>query len=171
MAKISFLVNCRPTEKRYAEALGIVPILTMAAVFLGIYYNLTIWYKLTNRNMTGAYITLAGAVITIGLNFWWIPEYSYTGSSWATFICYAFMMVVSYLLGQKYYPVPYNVKRILFYLLLAALIYAGHAWLRAQHPGMLALHGAGAVGLGLYMAVILFMERDEVRSLLSRKPR
>ncbi len=158
-------------EKRYTEALGIVPILTMAAVFLGIYYNLTIWYKLTNRNMTGAYITLAGAVITIALNIWWIPAYGYVGSSWATFICYAFMMTVSYLLGQKYYPVPYNIGRILFYLLLAALIYAGHAWLRAQHPGTLLLHGAGVVGLGIYMAVILFMERGEVRALLSRKPR
>lgn len=157
-------------DKRYAEALGIVPILTMGAVFVGIYYNLTVWYKLTNRNMTGAYITLAGAVITIVLNVWWIPDYGYTGSAWATFICYAFMMVVSYLMGQKYYPVPYDVKRILLYLGLATLIYAGHAYLRAQQPGMMIVHAAGAAGLGIYMAVIAFMERRELARLLSRKP-
>lgn len=155
-------------EKRYAEALNIVPVLSMAAVFLGIYYNLTIWYKLTNRNMTGAYITLAGALITVVLNIWWIPQFSYTGSAWATFICYAFMMVVSYLLGQRHYPVPYDVPRILFYLVLAAALYAGHAWLRSLHPGMAALHICGVAGLGIYMAVIAFMERNEIRGLLRK---
>ena len=158
-------------DKRYAEGMHIVPVLAMATVFLGIYYNLTIWYKLTNRNMTGAWITLSGAVITIVLNIWWIPQFSYTGSSWVTFICYGFMMTISYLLGQKYYPVPYDVKRILFYLGLAALIYAGHAWLRTQHPGFWAMQLTGLLGMGIYMAVILYMERAEVASLLRRKPR
>lgn len=156
-------------DKRYAEGMHIVPVLAMATVFLGIYYNLTIWYKLTNRNMTGAWITLAGAVITIGLNIWWIPQFSYTGSSWATFCCYSFMMAVSYLLGQKYYPVPYDVKRILFYLGLAALIYAGHAWLRSMHPGFWTMQLTGLLGIGMYMAVILYLERAEVVRLLGRK--
>ncbi|RPD40134.1 lipopolysaccharide biosynthesis protein [Chitinophaga barathri] len=156
-------------DKRYAEGMHIVPVLAMATVFLGIYYNLTIWYKLTNRNMTGAWITLAGALITVGLNIWWIPQFSYTGSSWATFICYAFMMTVSYLLGQKYYPVPYDVKRILFYLGLAALIYAGHAWIRTLDPGFWTLQVTGLLGMGIYLAVILFMERAEVASLLGRR--
>ncbi len=159
----------RGPDKRYAEGMHIVPILAMATVFLGIYYNLTIWYKLTNRNMTGAWITLAGALITVGLNIWWIPQFSYTGSSWATFVCYAFMMTVSYVLGQKYYPVPYDVKRILFYLGLAALIYAGHGWLRSQHPGFWTLQVCGLLGMGIYMAVILFMERSEFTRLLGRR--
>ncbi|AWO01770.1 polysaccharide biosynthesis protein [Chitinophaga alhagiae] len=158
-------------DKRYAEGLHIVPILTMGTVFVGIYYNLTVWYKLTNRNMTGAYITLAGALITIVLNILWIPEYGYTGSAWATFICYAFMMVSSYLLGQKYYPVPYDVGRILFYLGLAGLIYIAHAWVRSLHPGMITVHACGVAGLAIYMAVILLVERREVAALLSRKPR
>src|SRR5690606_40380910 len=73
--------TCAPPILAYAEGLNIVPILTMGTVFLGIYYNLSIWYKLTNRNLTGAYITLTGAVITILLNIWWIPYFSYTGRS------------------------------------------------------------------------------------------
>lgn len=158
-------------DKRYIEGLQIVPIIAMATVFLGIYYNLTIWYKLTNRNLMAAYVTIAGAVITVALNIWWIPQFSYVGSAWATFICYGFMMTVSYLLGQKYYPVPYDVKRILCYLGLAALIYAGHHWLRAGNPNIWVLHGCGALGLGIYGAVVLYMERREIRSLLSRKPR
>lgn len=155
-------------DKSYGQGMHIVPVLAMATVFLGIYYNLTIWYKLTNRNMTGAWITLAGALITVGLNIWWIPQFSYTGSSWATFVCYAFMMIVSYALGQKYYPVPYDVKRILFYLGLAALIYTGHNWLRLQHPGFWTLQVCGLLGMGIYMAVILFMERSEFTRLLRR---
>lgn len=156
-------------DPAYAEGLNIVPILTMGTVFLGIYYNLSIWYKLTNRNMTGAYITLAGAVITILLNIWWIPDFSYTGSAWATFICYAFMMVVSYLLGQKYYAVPYDVKRVLFYLLLASGIYLVHHYIRSLQPGIWTVHACGVGGLGIYMAVILWMERADFRRLLLRK--
>lgn len=156
-------------DKRYVEGLQIVPIIAMATVFLGVYYNLTIWYKLTNRNLMAAYVTIAGAVITVALNIWWIPLYGYVGSAWATFICYGFMMTVSYLLGQKYYPVPYNVARIVTYLGLAALIYAGHHYLRTLQPGVMLLHACGILGLGIYMAVIGFMERAEIRGLFSRK--
>lgn len=158
-------------DKRYIEGLQIVPIIAMATVFLGIYYNLTIWYKLTNRNLMAAYVTIAGAVITVVLNIWWIPVYGYVGSAWATFICYAFMMTVSYLLGQKYYPVPYDVKRILFYLGLAALIFIGHQYIRSLHPGMLILHACGLLGLVIYGVVMLVMERRELSGLLARKTR
>ncbi|WP_343305062.1 polysaccharide biosynthesis C-terminal domain-containing protein [Chitinophaga niabensis] len=155
-------------DASYADALDIVPIITMGTVFLGIYYNLTIWYKLTNQNMIGAYITVAGAVITIVLNIWLIPRFVYMGAAWTTLICYAFMMVTSYLFGQKYYPVPYPVGKILSYLGLATVIFLAHHYLRSQHPGMLLLHAAGLVGLGIYGAVILYMERAEFGSLLSR---
>ncbi len=110
----------------YAEGIHIVPILSMASVFLGIYYNLSVWYKLTNRNMTGAYITIAGAVITIVLNIVLIPWLHYTGAALATFICYAFMMVTNYILGQKHYPVPYARKKLLTYIALSALLYGLH---------------------------------------------
>ncbi|HMN32339.1 MAG TPA: polysaccharide biosynthesis C-terminal domain-containing protein [Chitinophagaceae bacterium] len=108
--------------KEYGEGIEIVPILTMGGVFLGIYYNLSIWYKLTNKNWYGAAITLGGALITIILNVLWIPKYSYVGSAWATFICYLFMMITSYYFGQKHYPIPYQVSKILKYIILSTLI-------------------------------------------------
>ena len=118
--------------REYAEGIHIVPILAMASVFLGIYYNLSIWYKLTNKNMFGAYITIAGAVITLLLNIWWIPGLGYTGAAWATFICYAFMMVVSYIQGQKHYPIPYPKKKLLAYLGVSAILYALHELIANQ---------------------------------------
>lgn len=112
--------------KEYSEGLSIIPILSMGSVFLGIYYNLTIWYKLTNKTMYGAWITLAGAVITIVLNIWWIPVFGYNGSAWATFVCYGFMMVISYTLGQKYYLIPYAWKKLLAYIFIVVILFLIH---------------------------------------------
>ena len=110
----------------YGEGIHIVPILAMGSVFLGIYYNLSVWYKLTNKNWYGAAITLGGAAITVVLNIWWIPLFGYTGSAWATFTCYACMMVSSYFLGQKFYSIPYPVKKLLAYLVLTTLLFFIH---------------------------------------------
>jgi O-antigen/teichoic acid export membrane protein len=107
----------------YQQGLHIIPILAMGSVFLGIYYNLSVWYKLTNKTLTGAYITLIGAAITIVLNMALIPFFGYTGSAWATFICYAFMMVISYIQGQKNYPIPYVTKKLIAYLVIVVLLY------------------------------------------------
>lgn len=159
----------RGADKSYAEGIHIVPVLAMATVFLGIYYNLTIWYKLTNRNLMGVWITLGGALVTIVLNIWWIPQFSYTGSAWATFACYGSMMAASYLLGQKYYPVPYEVPRILGYLALAGMIYVLQNCLRAEGFGFWPLAIAGVAGMGVYLAVIAWSERKDITRLLSRK--
>lgn len=112
--------------KEYGEGIHIVPVLAMGSVFLGIYYNLSVWYKLTNKNLYGAAITFAGVVITIALNILWIPRYGYTGSAWATFFCYAFMMASSYMLGQKHYKIPYAVKKLIAYLVLSVLVFFVH---------------------------------------------
>lgn len=111
---------------RWAEGLEIVPLLALGNIFLGIYYNLSVWYKLTNKNSIGALITIGGAVITIVLNIVLIPKLHYTGAAIATFCCYLFMMLTSYALGQKYYPVPYAVKKLISYLTLVILIYFFH---------------------------------------------
>ena len=110
----------------WTEGLYVVPLFAMANIFLGIYYNLSIWYKLTNKNMTGAVITLAGAAITIALNVILIPRFHYLGAAIATFVCYLFMMITSYVLGQKHYPVPYARKKLIAYLVLVTLIYLTH---------------------------------------------
>ena len=111
---------------RWAEGLEVVPLLALGNIFLGIYYNLSVWYKLTNKNMYGAFITICGAAITIVLNILLIPIWHYTGAAIATFTCYLFMMLSSYLLGQKYYPIPYAVKKLVAYLTLSLLIFFIH---------------------------------------------
>jgi len=113
-----FLAN-----EEYWVGLHIVPILLMANIFLGIFYNLSVWYKLNGMTRFGALIAGIGALITILLNLWWIPIYGYVGSAWATLICYFSMSVLSYLIGRRYYQVPYQLKKVLFYLLLALGLY------------------------------------------------
>lgn len=110
----------------WTEGLYVVPLLALGNIFLGIYYNLSIWYKLTDKNRYGAIITIVGAVITIVLNIVLIPIWHYTGAAIATFTCYLFMMVCSYLLGQKHYPVPYRTKKLIAYIILSVLIYCFH---------------------------------------------
>ena len=105
--------------RNFYEGLHVVPILLMANLFLGIYYNLSIWYKLTDKTLLGAYVTVGGALVTIGLNIWLIPIMGYTGSAWATLACYAFMAFASYFFGMKYYPVHYPLGRIALYIVSA----------------------------------------------------
>ncbi len=110
-------------SERYYEGLHVVPVLLMANICLGAYYNLSVWYKITDRTRLGALVSIIGAAVTITLNIILIPLYGYTGSAWATLICYASMAAMSYYLGQKYYPIPYNVKRIFAYLFAALSVY------------------------------------------------
>lgn len=109
--------------KEFREGAAVIPILLWANLFLGVFYNLSVWFKLTDRTKTGAMISIAGALITLTLNFALIPVMGYMGAAWATFICYAFMMVLSWALGQKYYPVHYNLKAAGFYAMLTLVIF------------------------------------------------
>jgi len=110
----------------YYQGLGVVPILLMANLFLGVYYNLSAWFKLTDKTYYGTFISFGGAAVTIILNIILIPRLGYMGCAWATLACYFSMAAACYLLGQKYYPVPYPVTTILAYLGLAvALVFLG----------------------------------------------
>jgi O-antigen/teichoic acid export membrane protein len=156
--------------KEYAEGIHIVPVLAMGSVFLGIYYNLAIWYKLTNKNMFGAYITLAGAAITIILNIWWIPIFGYTGSAWATFICYAFMMVISYTQGQRHYKIPYAKKKLLTYICIAVFFYIIHEVISRNlshewHGFKFIYYGTSLLFIALFGGLILRVEASELRGL------
>jgi O-antigen/teichoic acid export membrane protein len=111
------------------EGLKIVPILLFANMFLGIYYNLSIWYRLTGKTTAGAYITLTGAAITLIINYFFIPYFGYMASAWATFLCYGSMMVISYYWGQKAYPIPYPAKKLVAYMVIVALLYFLHHFL------------------------------------------
>jgi len=110
--------------KDYREGLNVVPILLLANFCIGVFFNLSIWYKLSNKTKYGAYLTMFGAVITLIGNFVFIPVYGYMASAWATLACYAAMMVASYLLGNKHYPVNYDLKRFLGYVTLSLILYA-----------------------------------------------
>ena len=94
----------------------VVSILLLANLFLGIYYNLSIWYKLTEKTKYGAYLSIFGAIITLGLNFTLIPIVGFVGSAWATLASYFSMTIASYYLGKKHFPIPYNIKRTGGYL-------------------------------------------------------
>ncbi|ULQ54995.1 polysaccharide biosynthesis C-terminal domain-containing protein [Flavihumibacter rivuli] len=145
----------------WGEGMYIVPILAMGNIFLGIYYNLSIWYKLTGKNLYGAYITIAGAAITIGLNMLLIPKWHYLGAAIATFTCYLVMMVSSYALGQKYYPVPYAKKKLISYLVLVTLIVLFHRLILSfYHPLWFSIATGTLLLLGFSMFVAKIERRD-----------
>ena len=103
-------------SEAYWEAMWVVPIILIANFCLGIYHNLSVWYKITDKTMYGAYISIVGAVATLAINFWFIPTYSYKASAVATLVAYVLMMLLSYYYGRKYYPIPYNIKKMGLYL-------------------------------------------------------
>jgi O-antigen/teichoic acid export membrane protein len=110
-------------NESYWVGLGVVPILLLANVFLGVYYNQSIWYKLTGQTKFGAYISIGGAILTVTINVLFIPEYGYWACAWATLIVYAAQMIASYILGQKYYPIKYNLRKFFLYLILSLLLF------------------------------------------------
>jgi len=152
-------------SKDWGDGIYIVPILAMGNIFLGIYYNLSIWYKLTNKNMYGAMITFSGAVITILLNILLIPKLHYLGAALATFCCYLFMMITSYYYGQKYYPVPYAKKKLIAYLVLVSLIYLAHRGLLMVSHGWLFNIASATILLVLFIIFITDIERREFQRL------
>jgi len=108
---------------KYRAGLDVVPLLLLANLCLGVFFNLSIWYKLTEQTRFGTYLTLWGAAVTLALNLAWIPRMGYMGSAWATLVCYASMAAWSYLLGRRFYPVAYDLKRLLGYPALAIGLY------------------------------------------------
>ncbi len=110
-------------NEAYWVGLDVVPILLIANVFLGIYFNQSIWYKLSGQTKFGAYIAIGGALITIAINFIFIPIYGFYASAWATLVVYGLQMIASYMLGQKYYPINYNLRKFGLYFGLALLLY------------------------------------------------
>ncbi len=110
-------------QEVYWQGLYVVPTLLIANIFLGIYYNLSIWFKLSNQTGMGAYITIVTAILAFVLNIWWIPIFGYFGSAMATMLCYGVQMIICYWLGQKYYPIPYATKKLLSIIGLSLLFY------------------------------------------------
>ena len=153
------------THPNYALGLKVVPILMLAKIFLGIYYNLSIWYKLRNKNLTGAWITLGGAAITIAFNWLFIPVWGYMACAIATLLCYGFMMVTSYLLGQRHYPIPYAWKKLLAYIVISVLLFLVHYTIRYYAGSAWITHTAGLILLAAFTVFVLLVEKKEFSRL------
>ena len=103
-------------NESYWAGLSVVPILLMANVFLGIYYNQSVWYKLSGKTQFGAYIAIFGALVTVFINVIFIPKFGFKACAWSTLIVYFLQMIASYFLGQRFYPIPYNQKKFALYI-------------------------------------------------------
>ncbi|MFH2143224.1 MAG: oligosaccharide flippase family protein [Bacteroidota bacterium] len=141
----------------FHEGLKIVPVVLLANLFLGIFYNQSIWYKLNNLTRYGAYIALFGAVLTIILNVVLIPIYGYTGSAWATFFCYFSMMTISYFWGNKVFYVPYNIKVIFFYFAISLIIFIISKYI--NYPSIFLQYFINTLMFLGFLTVVLYIER------------
>ena len=150
---------------KYWSGLSVVPILLLANMFLGIYYNLSIWYKLSHKTLSGAYITLIGASLTFILNYIFIPHFSYTACAWTTFFCYGSMMVISYVWGQKYYRIPYAWKKLVAYMVIVVLIYFIHKGIVALNSNIYLDLSSATVLVLLYCWFIATIEKKELPKL------
>jgi O-antigen/teichoic acid export membrane protein len=141
------------------EGLKVVPVLLLANVFLGIYINQSIWYKLSGQTRFGAYIAVVGAVFTITLNIIFIPLFGYIACAWVTLLVYGGQMIASYLLGQKHYPIPYNLRKFGLYSIVALILYVILSWID-MNPGwtQFIIHNSFIL---LFVALVWFMEKPK----------
>jgi len=147
-------------NEAYWDAMKVVPILLLAYLFLGIYHNLSVWYKITDRTKFGAYISVFGAVVTLLINVIFISTFSYMASAVATLVAYLSMTVLSYYFGRKHYPIPYNLKKIATYLTLTIFLSALSFYqFRAQYF-------IGAALVGLLLIIIWFNEKATIKQFL-----
>ena len=145
--------------------LKVVPILLLANMFLGIYYNLSVWYKLSNKTMAGALITIIGAAITLGINWFFIPYFSYLACAWATFICYGTMMVISFIWGQKAYPIPYAWKKLIAYIAIVVTIFFIQKGLLYFYDPIWFKLSTGTILLAIFTWFRLLVEQKEFKKL------
>lgn len=150
-------------DEAYWEAMNIVPLIVLASFFLGIYHNLSVWYKVTDKTRYGAFISVIGAIITIGINFFLIPIIGYMASAIATVLAYGTMMVLSYYFGKSRYPIPYNFRKILFYLSVS-ILFSGIAFY-----GFSRNLYAGIPLLLVFLGLVYKLENDKLRQIFLKK--
>ena len=159
---IDLFANLLLGKEEYFSALSIVPIILLANLFLGIYYNLAIWYKLTDKTKYGMYFSVFGAITTVLINIIFIPKYGYMASAWATLIAYGSMTLISYLYGKKNYPIPYEVKRILFYIIISfVLSIVSFIFFRQNYL-------ISTIVLILFITIIYIKEKTELQNIFTK---
>jgi O-antigen/teichoic acid export membrane protein len=149
----------------YWDAMKVVPLIVLANFFLGIYSNLSVWYKLIDKTRIGAYISLIGAAITLILNWLLIPSMSYFGSAIATIAAYGSMMIISYKWGQNHYPIPYDFNRIFSYLGLTILFSAISFYIPYLRENYIVKIGL----LALFLYFIYYSEKGTLLRIIKRK--
>lgn len=148
-------------NEAYWVGLSIVPILLFANIFLGWIYNLSIWYKLTHKTIYGAVLAVIGAAITITMNIILIPKIGITGAAWTTFSSYGAMVVISYLIGNKFYPIPYKLVKIIGYPILAVAL-----WIVSEtfdYNSDLIKYGVNSILLISFMVIAILIELPELK--------
>jgi len=150
----------------YHSGLKVVPAVLMANLFMGIYFNLSLWYKLSDKTWMGAWIAGIGAVLTIAANILLIPTMGYMGSAYGVLVCFVIMTVISYIIGQKYYRVEYDLKRILTYIAIAIFFYFA-----SEYPHIESIIIQYTLNIMLFLTflvIVFFAERKDLQSLLKR---
>ena len=150
-------------SEAYYEAMWIVPFILLANFCLGIYHNLSVWYKITDRTKYGAYISVFGALLTLGLNYTLIPIIGFKGSAIATLVAYALMMLLSYYFGRKHYPIPYNLKKIGLYFSVSVVFSFVSFY---QYRGNYVI---GITMLIVFLGLVILLEKNELKQLSKTK--
>ncbi len=159
LLKVIFIGN-----EAYWKAMWVVPLILIANFCLGIYHNLSVWYKITDRTKFGAYISVFGAILTLILNYWLIPIMSYKGSAIATLSAYSCMMFASYYFGRKYYPIPYDLKKITLYLVVSITLSACIFYSRFRGNYII-----GITALVVFLGLIFLLEKKELKRIFINK--
>jgi len=150
-------------DEDYWEAMSVVPLVLLGSFFLGIYHNLSVWYKVTDRTRYGAFISIVGAIITIGINYVFIPKIGYMASAIATLLAYGTMMVLSYYFGRSRYPIPYNFRKILFYLGISISFSALSFYVFDRNLYV------GSVLLLIFLGLVYKLENDILRKVFLKR--
>jgi len=149
-------------SEAYYEAMWIVPFILLANFCLGIYHNLSVWYKITDRTKYGAYISIFGATVTLVLNYVLIPIIGFKGSAIATLSAYALMMLLSLYFGRKYYPIPYNLRKIGLYIVISTLFSFVFFYNYREN------YMIGIVMLIVFLGLVILFEKKDIKQLLKR---
>jgi len=148
---------------QFREGAVIVPILLMSNLLLGVFYNLSVWYKITDKTKYGAYISMIGAVVTISMNVLLVPIFGYIGAAWATLSCYVTIVLISYFLGQRHFPIPYPVKALLLYTFGALVLFMIHRYVLDSVDVWLS-RGLGIAFIVFFALAIWYNERYKLHS-------
>ena len=140
----------------YWIGLKVVPIVMFSFIFQGVFFNLSLWYKLTDKTMYGAWFSLIGTVIIVVLNIILVPHFSYMGCAWAAFVCYFVIMVISYYYGQKHMPIKYDLKTIGLYTMVTVVLYLISTFIETPYKFV----NVGLKTILMLIYIVLMVKRD-----------